>query len=336
MFRGVRNKGDALLSLYFQCLMACRRGSPPDALHGPPDVFRRCSAAAANGLHAHGGDFFHPLSKGLRIHVVDRFSVFCTRKTCVGIDQDGNGSSLGHPLYDRDHLLGSHAAVDAETVDPQSLQHRYGGIHGASGQELPGAVVNVGDQDRKITVFLCRQYCRLGLIAVAHGLNEDQVSSGCRSDADDLAKEVYSLFKGKVSERLQQTPRRTDVQRNIGIPAAGAAAGFLCQGYSGFHDLAEILRVFQRIRAESVCVENITSGVQVAAVQIDDILRARQVPLFGQFPAFQSFFLQDRTCPAVKKEPLPAEPFQQGPPAGRIRQDGFFFFCAHKCSIWHS
>ena len=39
---------------------------------------------------------------------------------------------------------------------------------------------------------------------------------------------------------------------------------------------------------------------------------------------------------SVKKEPLPAEPFQQGPPAGRIRQDGFFFFCAHKCSIWHS
>ena len=278
----------------------------PDCLHGLSDVFRGRAAAAAHSLYAHGGNLFHPCRKHVGGHIVHGPAVLRPWKSRIGIDQDGNRGSLGQPLYDGDHLLGPHTAVDAESVDPQSLQHSHCRVHCTACQQFSAFVIDIGDQDRKAAVLLCRQNSRLGLVAVAHRLDQHQVRSRSRTDAYDLPEKLHSLFKRKISQGLQKTSCGPDIQRNVGILAVGTSPGFLCQFHCRLDDPAKLtgLRELQGIGAKCICIENITPRLQVSAVQIDDVFRPEQIPPFRQFASFEPFFLQDRSCPAVKKKPF--------------------------------
>ena len=68
-------------------------------------------------------------------------------------------------------------------------------------------------------------------------------------------------------------------------------------------DLAQVVRILERIRAEGTGVDDITACLKIAAVQRDDLIRMRQVPRFGQLAGLQSVRLQDRAHAAVKKHP---------------------------------
>ena len=276
---------------------------------GPADMVRCCAAAAAHDLDAQGRDPLHPCGKLLRIHVIDRPAAFRSGQAGIGIDNDRNRRHLRHPLHNGEHLFRPQSAVDAQSVHPQALQHSHRRIHRAAGQELSGRVIDGSDQDRQVTVLLCRQDRSLGLIAVTHGLDQDQIRAGLRPGPDHLAEQTDRLFKGKVAHGLQKLACRTYVQGDISVLPSGPAPCLLCQLYSGPDDLLQIVRIFQRVGPEGICIENIDALFQIAAVEVYDILRSIQIPCLRQFSARQAFGLQDGSHTAVTEQPLLSQSF---------------------------
>ena len=216
------------------------KGNLSDCLHSPADMLRCRAAAAAYGLNAHLRDLFHPGGKSLRVNIIDCSAVLRAGQAGIGIDEDGDGGGLRQSPDDRNHLFGSQTAVDAQSVHPQTFQQSHRGIHRSAGQKLAGPIIDVGDQHRQIAVFLCCQHCRLGFVAVAHGLNEDQVRARFCSYAHDLAEKLHGTFKGQIAQRLEQAPCRTDIQGDIGVLPVCDPPCLDSQLHCGFHDLAQL------------------------------------------------------------------------------------------------
>ena len=216
----------------------------PDTLHGPADMLGSGSAAASYCLYTHGGNFFHPGGEGLRVDVIDRAPVFGAGESGVGIDQNRYRCHLRHALHDGNHLLGSHTAVHTEAVDTQSFQHGDRGIHRTAGQQFPAAVIDICDQDRQVAVFFGSQNSSLGFIAVAHGLDQNQIGTCRRADPDDFPEKFHCLFKRQVAQGLQKPPGRSYVQRDVGVLAVCPPAGFPGQADSRLDDLTKLAVLF--------------------------------------------------------------------------------------------
>ena len=224
-------------------------------------------------MYAHPGDLFHPTGKFLGANIKNGPSAFCAGEAGIGINNNRKAADLGEPLDDGDHLLRSHAAVDAQSVHVKAFQERDCRIHSSSGQELSLVIKGDRDADRKIAVLLGCQHSGLGLVAVRHGLDQDQVRAGTAPAAHYLCEQFHRLLKGKVPQRLEKFPRRTDVQRHIGVLPACPAPGFLRQFNSCRDDLLEILRELERVCPECICIENIAARAQITAVQVNNVFR---------------------------------------------------------------
>ena len=126
-----------------------------DSLRRETDMLRRCSAAAADHMDAHGRDLFHLTGKIFRSHVVDRLPAFRPRKSCIGIDDHRNTAHLRETAHNRHHLLGPQSAVDAERIHMQPFQESDRRVDVASGQKFAFSVIGRRNADRKIAVLLC-------------------------------------------------------------------------------------------------------------------------------------------------------------------------------------
>ena len=290
-----------------------------DALCRKADVLRGRAAASSDRLNAHFRDLFHPAGEFLGSHVIDGPAAFRAGQARIGIDDDRHAADLGKPLHDRNHLLRPEAAVDAQRVHPQTFQKRHGGIHAAPGQKLPLLVKSNRNADRQVAVLFGRQYGRLGLIAVRHGLNQDQIRSCPAAVAHDFSEQFHRLLKGQISQGLEKLSRGPYIQRHIGVFPAGPAPGFFGVLYRGRHDLLQIIGKFERIGAKCIRVENIAPCTQISAVQVDDILGSFEIPGLRQFSALESFGLKDRSGSSVKNKPFFSKAFAQ---------IFFHFFCS--------
>ena len=198
------------------------------------------------------------------------------------------------------HLLRTKTAVNAERVYAQALEHGNRGIHRAAGQQLTFFVENQRYEHRQIAVFLGSQHSRLGLVAVAHGLNQDEVGAclcprghhlfiktdRCRTDANGFSEQLDRPFKRQVAHRLEQLAGRADVKRDIGILSACLLTRGFCMRNRSLHDFLQVIRIFEGICTESIGVHHITAGFKVAAVQRNNLIRMGQVPRFRQFTGF--------------------------------------------------
>ena len=274
-------------------------------------MLRRSAAAPSDRLYAHFSDLFHPAGKFLRAHVINGPAALRAGQTGIGIDYDRHAADLGEPPDDRDHLLRSEAAVDAERVHPQAFQERHGGIHAAPGQELALLIKGNCDADRQAAILSGSQHSRLCLITVRHRLDQDEVRPCSAAVSHDFPEQLHCPLKRQVSQRFKEFARGSYIQRHKSVLASGPASGFLCVVHRGRHDRLEIIREFERICAESIRVENIAAGAQVSAVQVYDILRPDQVPCLRQFSSPQSFRLQDRPGTSVKDQPFLTQSLKQ-------------------------
>ena len=266
---------------------------------------RRCrAAAAAEAVHAQVRNLAHQVGELVRVNVEHGHTVFAARQTGVRVDDDRERAYLGQALHDRLHLLRAEAAVDAERVYAQTLKHGNDRVHRAAGQQLAFFVEDGGDDNRQVAALLRRENGRLRLVAVAHGFNQHEVRACGRADADGFGEQLYRPLERQVAHRLEQLARRTDVERYIGILAAGESACGFRVADRRFHDFAQVIRVFERVRAEGVRVDDVASGLVIAAVERDNLVRVRKVPRFGQLTRFQAVRLKNRTHAAVKKQPF--------------------------------
>ena len=168
------------------------------------DIFRSRSAAATHDVHAELRDLLHDFAEFIGHYVVDRPAAFSPRKTGVGVDYDGQGTALCHPLYDGDHLVGPETAVHAYRIYLKSFEHRDGAFDSAAREHLSGLVVHAGNDDGKIGILVCCDDSCLGFIAVAHRLDDDDVStcSGARSDL--LCEDFDSVVKSQVTHGCKE------------------------------------------------------------------------------------------------------------------------------------
>ena len=285
-----------------------------------PDMLRRGAAAAAHRLHAERGDLSHPSGK-IRGSDVIHCPPLVVRagKSGVGIHQNRHRGRLHQLLHDRNHLLRTESAVDPERIDAEALQHRDDRGHRAAREQLACAIVNRGHENRQITVLLRRQNRCLRLIGIAHRLDEHQIRACCRADAHRLSEETHRLLKRQISHGREQLSRRADIQRDVRVLSARKRARFLCKADRRCHNLLQIIRIFQPVRAERIRIENITARLKIGRVNLPDVVRMRQVPGLRQFSSRKPFRLQQRSHAAVKEHPFLSQPVHQ--------------FCAHLISF---
>ncbi len=238
-----------------------------DLADGFPDVGGGGAAAAADALHAEFRDFTHDVRKFVRAHVVSGAAVFHAGKSGIGIHDDGCGAAFREALHDGEHLPGAKGAVDAQRIHMQTLQHGCHGFRGAAGQHFSLLIENEGNEDGQRAAFLGRKNGCLCFIGVVHGLDEDEVGTGFRTDADHLGEDVHSVLKVQIAHGLQKFSCGTQIQRHIGILfSSGFPPGFHGETNTGLHDFPEIFRILQAIGAEGIGIEDGGTGVQIAPV----------------------------------------------------------------------
>ncbi len=181
----------------------------PAPLHRPADVLRRRPAAPAHNAGSHGDNFLHGLRKLGRIDIVDCPAALASGKPRIGVNQNRGGRNLKNLLQDSLHLHRPQPAVDSENVHPKALQKRHGGSRIAACEKLSFLIKHGCGKDRKRFPG-CRRYPRLlgrqnrclKLIAVAHGLYEDQIRSGFCSGPHHLLVDIHGVLKIQISQRL--------------------------------------------------------------------------------------------------------------------------------------
>ena len=228
-----------------------------DGIYHLADVIRRRAAAAAHNVYAELSDLLHDGSKIVRIDVINRHAVLSTWKPCVGVYYDREGAALNEALCDREHLLRTEAAVDADSIDLKAFEHRDRAFDSAAGKELTCLVVDHRDDNGQVAYFFCSNYCCLGFIRVAHRLDNDDVAACFVACFYYLSENIDCLIEGEISHGLQELSCRADVDRYIGVRLAACFFSSLltdlnCSG----NDLGHVV-VFEPVGAESVCIYDV-------------------------------------------------------------------------------
>ena len=272
------------------------------------DVVWGRAAAATDGGRTERGDLLHIAGEFLRADIIDGLSVDGLRKTGVRIHKHRHVGGLHEALHDRDHLGRSERAVHAERIDAETFEHGNHRLRRTARQHFSTAVEDTGDEDRQIAVFLRREHRRLRLVGVVHRLDQHEIRTLAGTDPHDLTEDVDRVVEGEVAHRREQLAGRTDIEGHVGIlVTAGLRARFLRELHCRRHDLVEVLRELQAIRAEGVRVIDVRTGLEIAAVQVEDTLRVEEIPGLRQLPRLQALLLQDGAGTPVEEQPLPAD-----------------------------
>ena len=196
--------------------------------HQRLDIRRGGAAAAAGQAHALPHQGRRLRGELLRRHVVDRPAVLLPGQSRVGFQQHRHGGPAQVLPHHRGQGPGAQGAVDADGVGPHALQHGRHGRRGGAGHEFAVLAVGVGDEHRQITVLLGGQQCRLGLVAVVHGLDQNEVRAVFHAQAHGLGEGRHRVLEVQVTVGLQQ-PRRG----RCPMPRTSPAFRWSCPGRRG-------------------------------------------------------------------------------------------------------
>ena len=290
-------------------LFGCLQRNVLAARDGHADMVRSCAAAATGAGDAECRDLPHVVGELLRVDVIAGHAVLAAGQACIGIGDDRHGTDGEQPRDDRDHLLRSEAAVDAQRIDAEAFQHGHHGLRCAAGEHLAVFVKDHGDEDGQCCILFRAEDGGFGLVAVGHGLDQHKIRAGLFAEARYLAVQLDGFFKRKIAHRLEQFAGGAHIDRDVGIFTAGAAARFFGVLHRGGDDLFQIVRVLQAVGAESVRVDDIAAGFEVSGVQRDDLLRVGEVPCLGKFAGLEAARLQDAAGAAVEIQPASSDLF---------------------------
>ena len=166
------------------------------------NVLRRGAAAAAEHVDTELRYFLHLGGEVRRAEIVVGHAVLRMRQSGIRIYNDGKRTDFAELFHNRVELQRAEAAVYAERVDPESLEHRGDALHRAAGQHLTLLVKDRCDKDREIRVLLCREYRSLCLHRVGHGLDQHEIRALFLAPAHHFRKNRNTVLKGKIAHRL--------------------------------------------------------------------------------------------------------------------------------------
>ena len=287
-------------------------GHPLTGIGEGGNIGRGGAAAASGDGHALIHQCSNLTGEFLRGHIIESLAVHHLRQSGVGLQQHRHGGVSQIFLHHRGQSLGPQGAVDADGIGSHALQHgHHGGGVGARHQLAVGAV-GVGDEHRQRGVLLCRQQGGLGLVAVGHSLNEDQVGSIFYTQTDGFGEDFHGILKVQIAVGGQHFPRGANVQCHPFLRRRGT----LSRGSPGiFQRRADNLLQFrigklQTVGSEGVGVHHMGSGVKILLMDLGNHLRVGEIPSLRQFPGLHSPGEEQRTHAPVQKQQVLGHIFQ--------------------------
>ena len=259
--------------------------------------------AAAAPRHPETGpdQLRHGGGKVLRAHPEVGAAVHTLGEAGVGLDEHGEGGETEQLREEGGHLFGPQAAVEADGVHPQALQQGHGGGEVAAGEHPPGLVQHHRDEDGKVAVLLGSQHGGLGLVEVAHGLDEHQVGPGGGARPDGGGVGGHRLLKGQVPHGPEQPAGGAQVQCHKA--AAVLRHGLTGQGHGGGDDLLHrVAGELDGVGAEGVGGDDVGSGGEVLGVDGPDGVGPLQVPQLRLMAGGEAGGLEHGAHAAVKNE----------------------------------
>ena len=242
-------------------------------------------AAASPQEGGHGGQLRHLGGVVCRGHVVDGLSPLTPGQARVGLEEEGDRGGLPQLAEYRGHLLGAQAAVETDDVHPQPFQQGHCGLGGAAGEELPAAVKDEAGQDGQAAVLLGGHHCRLHLVEVAHGLDENTVCPGLLRGPDGGGKAGHGLLKVQVPVGPQELAGGADVGADVGVGHPCLVHGGPDVGHGGGHHLGHGAAVRFHLGgggAEGVGGDKAAARLQIGPVDGLDGLGVLHPPHVGQ------------------------------------------------------
>ena len=262
----------------------------------------RCSAAAAAGHPESGADQLrHGGGKVLGAHPEVGAAVHALGESGVGLDEHGKGGEGEQLREESGHLFRAQAAVEPDDVHSQTLHQGHSGGQISAGEHAARLVQDHRDKNGQVTVFLGGQDGGLGLMEVAHGLNEHQVGAGGGAGPDGGGVGRHGLLKGQIPHGPQQPAGGAHIQGHkaaavCGYRLAGQAHG---GGDNGLHRMAGEL---DGVSPKGIGGDNIGAGGQVLGMDSLYSVGALQVPALRLVACRQPGSLKHGAHAAVKNE----------------------------------
>ena len=260
------------------------------------DMLRCRAAAAAVDGDAQLCKLHHSLCKFRRVYQI--FSGDRVRESGVGLYHQRQRGPLCHLLHNGKEFVRTERAVHAHSVSPQAFQRHCRRGNGAAGKGAEVRLKGHGADHRLVGIFLCRQQCRLGLVQVGHGLNDDEV--GILSGENLFLENIVCLFKGQRSQRFQQLSDRADVQRHLGLRSGAGFPGAGDAGGDQFLDRIAGFCHFVPVCPEGIGIDDVRTHGDELFLCINDAFRFCDVVDFRQCADRHTAFLQHGTHAAVQ------------------------------------
>ena len=162
-------------------------------------------------------------------------------------------------------------------------------------KELPVRPERDRREDRKIARLLRGEDGRLQLEDIAHRLDDNEIGPCLGPYPHHFGETIVGGLEIKIARRLQESPRRPDVERHTRTRA-------LRQRHTGPNDLIKSVApvILQRVRAEGIGVDNLGARLDIRAVNRRDVIRTLDIPVFGTLPRFQAACLKLGAHAAIK------------------------------------
>ncbi len=210
----------------------------------------------------------------------DRRAVHELRQSGVGAHDDRQGRGPGHPLDQRQHLLGSEAAVDAHRRCAHRFQDHRGGL-GVRAREVHATAEAEGarSEDGQVGDGAGREHGAARLGDVGHRGDVDRVGVLGRERRGLLGECIEEQVERRAAEWLQHQTARTQLSQDVRRPARTR------QAHRGAVELGHLV-------AESVCVElepraaervgscTVGAGERVETVYLQHEVRGGHVQLY--------------------------------------------------------
>ena len=196
------------------------------------------------------------------------------RQTGVCLDDHRNGTAGAHALRNRQDLLRTERAVDADGTRAQTFEGDGGGLRRDAEERAAGGLKCQRRKHRQVALLACGEHGGLDFEQIGHGLDVDRVHT-CRRAAPDLTGEdVVGVVKGQRTGRGEQLADRSDVQSDK------LCAGGTGIGNRGRDDLLHrVTRTGELvfIGAEGAGDDHVRAGLDILPVDIGDERRIGQI-----------------------------------------------------------
>ena len=253
-------------------------------------------------MDSHLREYRHLPGKSFRGHGVGTGPGI--RETGIGLDDHRKRGPLPDGPHHGYEILRAQRTVYAQCIHPQPVQCQGHGGRICTRKRSSVLFECHGYPDWKRSVFFCGKNGGFHFIQVRHGLKNDQIGTCFFPCSDDLPEAVIGIVKRQSPQRLHQFTDGTHIQRDPDSSGVPHTVRSLPRGpYISPDHIPDIIAgslIFVGIDTEGIGIDHITSGLDIAKVDVSDDIRMVHAEHFGFFAHFEAGALQHGTHRTVQ------------------------------------